>query len=160
MTVEVKPPENYRSLLGCATEPLQGEELRDAMMLIVHERKQHREYGLVEMLKAERGGAILVSRLKYHNVDVSPFAMAFMLTLCESPGKIVQWAHTCACLQATTKTQVTLVDLLNTFGFAVPKETEYRRLWDMQKRPRASMGESDNWLDVPSFWPELPILAG
>lgn len=95
---------------------------------------------------------IMVRRLALGEPELrfSPMTVLFLCSLCETPAKVVQWAH--YLVQRSYEVAPAVVDtgvLAEDFPWGFPTEEGMSALWDLQKRSDAPCG---NALDGAEPW--------
>ena len=96
---------------------------------------------------------ILNKRLIYFKVPVDDWLKVFISTLCDSPGKAVMWAYALFQMHKKIQRELNVHDFseIQYFGMGLPEESEYKRIWDLQK-VKPDYPKSDNALDDPEYW--------
>lgn len=96
---------------------------------------------------------ILNKRLIYFKVPVDDWLKVFISALCDSPGKAVMWAYALYQMHKKIQRELNVHDFseIQYFGMGLPEESEYKRIWDLQK-VKPDYPKSDNALDDPEYW--------
>ena len=96
---------------------------------------------------------VLNKRLIYFKVPVDDWLKVFISALCDSPGKAVMWAYALYQMHKKIQRELNVHDFsdIHYFGMGLPEESEYKRIWDLQK-VKPDYPKSDNALDDPEYW--------
>ena len=145
----------WTGLCDAKTRPLTEDESKffiNAMMASAN-HKGEMPAEMLESLQKTFVFAVMEKRLEMCDAKVDPFLLAFVSSLCDSPGKAVLWAWTLAFIyvQIGSGAPVEFAFWTTYFPTGVPTEEELRRIWDEQKAPGKPLG---NTVDDPDFWPK------
>lgn len=147
--------ENWKGLLGAEVRPLSESESKAMVQLFVGEKGKPVPVDLVKQMRAgSMTFQIIESRSQAAGADVHPALVLFLSTLCENPAKAVMWAWTLAHIALESGGGEIGFDIWTAyFPMGVPKDEEYRRIWEDQKESGKPLG---NNLDDAEFWPKVP----
>lgn len=129
------------------------EQSRDFVMCFLEEN-QDKKMSEEAMSKLENDFSykLMSKRLKMAKVPVSIWALLFLTTLCNSPGKLVMYAYVCCIIFKKNGRGVTIQDLAEEFPVGFPTEDATRECWDSQKGLEHGIKNVDNLLDTREPW--------
>jgi len=108
-------------------------------------------------LEESLGYQIFTKRLEAAGTEVTlPLAM-FLVSLCDSPGKVVLWAYTVQVIKVSREIEgrpVKMEDLAEVFPWGFPTEKGYEEAWEEQKKDGAPHG---NMVDDFRNWPGVVL---
>lgn len=109
------------------------------------ERDKVAQQGMVADLKDHFGWNVIQKRADFYKLKYTIPMLAFVCTLCDSPGKAVMWVHALKRLELKQGVTVNMEVLAHAFPMGFPTDAALHKLWDEQK----GLGEAkDNYLDT------------
>jgi hypothetical protein len=152
-----RPP----SFVSCVEQrelrELDAEETR--AFVLYHALEKHPEAVEQELIDQFPLLQIISNRLNLTGKDwkeiANPVAVCFLVDICKgNPGKAVMWAYTLKDMYLREKAQVTLttISMPQYFGWGIPTDEGFERVWDAQKKKRIAPLDTDNRLDMREVW--------
>ena len=140
-----------KTLLDAETEEMTPEQSESFLKCLLSE-KQHGEDPIPEDFDGSPTHNIMAARIKASGAEVSRWVIAFLATMCDSPGDCVLWAHACKCMFGKDKEKLTMSLLADHFPLGFPNKEEARTCWDSQKGYNLGLEKVDNYLDTKEAW--------
>lgn len=98
---------------------------------------------------------VLSKRLAFHGIPVKETVIAFLASICDSPGKAVMYCAALKYIMDEQKpTKIGMMEMALAFQSGFPRSDDMAKLWELQKASpeHAKEHRIDNWLDIPSWW--------